>query len=88
MGELHDLPWVPIAIIFGAIIVCFSIRAAVARVEDKLNYISGQLREIDELIGRIPGVEDYREPTGAQWAMECQRNPGANNRNRRNWIKD
>jgi hypothetical protein len=90
MSVLHDLTWFQIGVLCGLAFICAAIINGIRRIEtieSQLSHISGQLLDIDDLIGRIPGVEDYREPEGAEWAAESKHNPGANTRNRRNWRK-
>ncbi len=83
-----------IGVLFGLAMICIVVAVgssmiveASEKVSEKLTGIENQLTNLDDLIGRIPGVEDYREPDGVEWSQAMKKNPNANTRNRRNWVR-
>ena len=75
------------AIIGTAIYIGYSISSRTDLIRTDMQIIRDQLDGIDDLIGRIPGVESYVSPELDEWASEVKNNPDANTYNRRNWIK-
>lgn len=72
---------------FVALNVCIAIKGARDAILGRLDGIDNRLHEIDSLIVRIPGVEDYESPDGLEWHAQHKKNPDASIADRRNWIR-
>jgi hypothetical protein len=81
------MSWFETGVLIGLALIWFAIVEGIRRIENSLSAISNQLSTIDELVGRIPGVEDYSSPEGAEWFVQTKKNPNANAHNRRNWTR-
>ena len=75
------------AIVGSGLLVAYGVHRAAERIVDKLQEVNERLYDVETLVGRIPGVEDYQGPDLAEWSEQRQKNPDANKTNRRNWAR-